>query len=143
MYLSLFALVVLLGAGCESSSRGSASIPSSFSTGEATDNPLMRGGDQASKVPADVPVYPGGTVILVTGGGSDVSVAQETPHSSDRVVQWIKDAFARRSVSYLSTTVTGRSTNLVFESADRRYSVRVDAPIDAGGAYLTITRGKK
>ena len=136
---------LLFGAGC--GSAASSSSPSSVpavtrpSNGES---PFPVGsGDQASKVPADIPVYPGGMVIMVTGYGDEISVAQSTPDPVARVIEWIKGEYGRRGASYKTTDVTGASTNLVFEAGSYRYRVRVDDPVGGGGAYLTISRGQK
>lgn len=133
------ALLVLVGAGCNSSS--SSSRPREPAPSPYSASALPGGDDQASKVPSDVPVYPGGTVIAVTGDTATVHVAQLTPDTGERVVAWIKAEFERRGASFKRTSQEGASTNLVFETNDRRYSVRVDQPRDGGAAFLTISRG--
>lgn len=132
------ALLIFTGAGCSSSSTTSPTPPAP--SGYTADALLPSSGDQASKVPSDIPVYPGGTVIAVTG---DVNVAQLTVDKSDRVITWIKAEYERRGVTFKKTSQEGSSTNLVFESADKRYNVRVDQPRDGGNAFLTISRGTK
>ncbi len=133
------ALLVLVGAGCNSSSPGPREpAPSPYSA-----SALPGGDDQASKVPSDVPVYPGGSVIAVTGDSTTIHVAQLTPDTGERVIAWSKAEFERRGASFKRTSQEGASTNLVFETNDRRYNVRVDQPRDGGAAFLTISRGPK
>lgn len=129
-------LLVLTGAGCSSSSPA-APAPSGYT---ADGGSPFAGGDQASKVPSDVPIYPGGTVIAVTG---NVHVAQLTVDKSDRVIAWVKSEYEQRGIAFKKTSQEGFSTNLVFESSDKRYNVRVDQPRDGGNAFLTISREPK
>ncbi len=79
-------------------------------------------------------------MIAVTG---DVHVAQLTVDKSDRVIAWVKSEYERRGVAFKKTSQEGFSTNLVFESSDKRYNVRVDQPRDGGNAFLTISREPK
>lgn len=132
------AALLLAGAGC-SSSDPVPRPPAPASPYLAPTSPLL-GTDPSSKVPDDVPVYPGGTVIAVSG---NVHVAQLTPDKGEQVITWIKAEYARRGAAFKKTSQEGFSTNLVFESADKRYNVRVDQPRDGGSAFLTISREPK
>lgn len=122
--------LTLLGAGCSSSSPASPNTANPF---PAAAN------EEASQVPADIPTYPSGFVIAVTGNATTVHVAQSTPDPSDRVIEWTKTEFARRGATLEQTSQEGSSTNLTFETSGNRYIARIDAPRD-GGAYLTISR---
>lgn len=131
------AALFLAGAGCSSSD----SVPRPPAPASPYATPaLPLNTDQASKVPDDIPVYPGGTVIAVSG---NVHVAQLTPDKGEQVITWIKAEYARRGAAFKKTSQEGFSTNLVFESADKRYNVRVDQPRDGGNAFLTISREPK
>ncbi len=101
----------------------------------------MGGEDQASKVPSDIPVYPGGMVLLVSGGAGEVSVAQSTPDTGTKVIDWVKQEYIRRGATLKNTSTSpqGGSTVLNFEMGGHRYDARVDAPAE-GGAYVTIAR---
>jgi len=125
--------LALLGAGCGSSSS---STPNAVNTFPA----IMD--DESSKVPSDIPTYPGGFVITVTGNARTIHVAQSTPDASERVVEWVKAEFMRRGTTLKQTSQDGFSTNLIFENSANTYITRVDAPKD-GGAFLTITREPK
>lgn len=137
-FLAPALILSLFAAGCGSSRPTSS--PTSLSPTGGTPS-FMGGEDQASKVPSDIPVYPGGTVLLVSGGAGEISVAQSTPDTGSKVIDWIKQEYARRGATLKKTDLSpqGGSTVLHFELNGHRYDARVDAPAD-GGAYLTIQR---
>lgn len=140
LVLASITLLALTGAGCSRTSPP-ASVPT---TADPSGDPAgLFGGaqNQASKVPSDIPVYPGGTVIAVTGSGANTSVAQLTVDLGPRVIEWITAEETRRGAVLKKTSVEGMSTNLRFETSSTRYQVRVDAPRDGGNAFLTISKG--
>jgi hypothetical protein len=138
-FLAPLTAVVLLGAGCGSSAPKTTSADPYQDTGKM----FAAGNGQASKVPSDIPVYPGGFVIAVSGEGAQVSVAQSTPDTATKVTDWIKGEYARRGATIKSTSQEGMSTNILFETTEYTYTVRVDRPADNGAAFLTISRGGK
>lgn len=137
-------LLAVLGAGCSSTAASpSASSPAMVpSSNQAVPN-YMGGGDQAAKMPQDIPRYPGGMVIAVTGFDKNISTAQSTPDSVARVMEWVKTEYTHRGATLKSTSVEGMSTNLVFENSVSRYQVRIDNPVGGGGAFLTVSRRPK
>lgn len=126
-------MLVFLGAGCGPSRTDAPASPY-----QAEAFPGMTN-DQASKVPNDIPTYPSGFVIAVSGDEKTAHVAQSTPDTGDKVIEWTKAEYKRRGASLKKTSEEGFSTTLLFESATNRYTARIDKPKD-GAAFLTISR---
>ena len=139
-FVSVSVAMMLLGAGCAGSSPAPAAIsPTTGSSAPTATAPAYGGGSTAS-VPSDIPTYPGGFVLAVTGSGAQIAVAQSTPDGATQVIEWVRSAEAHLGNAYQSTSVEGSSTNLVFTNATYRYHVRIDSPRGGGGAYLTVAR---
>lgn len=143
-FLPAFALalvLVLTGAGCSSSSSApTTSSPSAPNAGAGMD--IFGGNDQASNVPSDIPVYPGGTVISVSGDQYQTSVAQLSTVKADALTDWVRQQFAAKNTTLKNTesNASGSSKTYTYEGGGKRYEVRVDTPADNGNAFLTIKR---
>lgn len=143
-FLPAFALaltLVLTGAGCSSSSTTSTpESPTAPSAGAGMD--IFGGSGQASNVPSDIPVYPGGTVISVSGDQYQTSVAQTTPVKADVLTAWVRQQFTAKNTTLKKTdsNASGSSKTYTYEGEGKRYEVRVDAPEGNGDAFLTIKR---
>ena len=135
-YFSLLSATILsllvMGAGCNNPTP-----PNTAPTGSDMFGALPTTG-QTSTVPSDIPVYPGGSVIAVTGDTTQLSVAQSTSETGPRLIEWVKQYFSSHGSTLKSTTsnTSGSSTTLVFQGGDKTYEVRVDAPADGSGAFL-------
>lgn len=143
-FLPAFALaltLVLTGAGCSSSSSTPES-PSAPSAGAGAGMDIFGGGGQASNVPSDIPVYPGGTVISVSGDQYQTSVAQLTPVKTEALTDWVRQQFTAKNTTLKKTdsNASGSSKTYTYEGEGKRYEVRVDTPQDNGNAFLTIKR---
>lgn len=139
-YFSLLSAAILsllvIGAGCNNPAP-----PNTAPTGSDMFGTLPTT-DLASTVPSDIPVYPGGSVIAVTGDTTQLSVAQSTSETGPRLIEWVKQYFSSHGSMLKSTTsnTSGSSTTLVFQGGGKTYEVRVDAPADGSGAFLTVKR---
>jgi hypothetical protein len=103
---------------------------------------IFGGSDQASNVPSDIPVYPGSTVLSVTGDQYQTSVAQVTPAKTDVVTAWVRQQFTAKNTRLTNTdsNASGSSKTYTYEGEGKRYEVRVDTPEGNGDALLTIKR---
>ncbi len=144
--------LAFLGAGCVSSSGSTPVAPATPEPTPAGTAPATTpggtaaaggyfGSDQRAQVPSDIPLYPQpqGVLMGVTGYGEGVSVAQMTQDPATQVIEWLKTEFPRHGASFKSSTVAGNVTTIVFESADHRYSVNVEA--GSGGTFFTVQKG--
>jgi hypothetical protein len=139
--LAALTAIVVMGAGCSSSSSPTPSTPSTPpSAGAGMD--IFGGSDQASNVPSDIPVYPGSTVLSVTGDQYQTSVAQVTPAKTDVVTAWVRQQFTAKNTRLTNTdsNASGSSKTYTYEGEGKRYEVRVDTPEGNGDALLTIKR---
>lgn len=128
--------VSLAGAGCGGDKSPSSSSPAGQTP---TNNDLTNAG---ASVPDDVLVYPQGTIIASTGYGESHTVAQLVNVSTDTLLNWIKTEYPKKNLVLKNTSIEGGSTTFIYENTDRRYTVRVDRPLDNQGSALTVIRDR-